>query len=144
MERTIENITKEITDLYDKISDLEKERDELEIANYNFIGKYIKIKESSFDTDVYMYVYEMFLVENNRVLLRGVSFASYNCEYWDGSYFNWATDIDKEVDIDKLSEIEEISEEEYNEAFNKSLQEFLMHKNEFVDKAMKEWAKYNN
>ena len=140
MERTIEVINDEISELQDKINALRDERSKIKRGKYNFVGKFIKFKTPLYGDDCFMYVYEMFPVEHERMCIRGVSFEHEMSEYWDGSYFSWQTDCDKVIDIDQLSTIIEITEEEYNQVFEEILTKFLKHKKDYVDKHMKDWA----
>ena len=120
MERTVQIINDEILKLQDQIDKLREERFKLKIGDYNFAGKYIKYH------DEFMFVYDMFPTTNNQMLLRGVAFSHEESEFWDGSFFSYSTYHDRVMNIDELQTIEVITENEYNKAFEESVEAFII------------------
>lgn len=121
----IEKIDNEIDSLYKKIGDLQKQKTDLEYAEFpDLINKFWKIKH--WDHLYYMHVFEFFRHGTDKYIIRGHGFRSEFTPFWDACFMTWDRGEDitiRQQDIKRYmrENIQEITKEEFTEKFNEML-----------------------
>ena len=140
---------KELQDLrnnkYEEIRELNDKINEIEIGKYlDMVGKFYKVSEID---NGYIYIYSVFRHGKGKwgepsVIIRGNYFSYEQTEYWDGSYFDWATDRDICIDniYNDAYKFEEITREEYENAFNDYYEKLKPHFMHITEKAVNDWT----
>lgn len=141
MEQLIENIEKLLeekdkayevfqNEYNEAIDDFRNKLEEL----LPYKGKYLYIKDTIKDLEVYLKVDEMFksrAFSGNRdvILLRGYGFYSAFTEYADSTFVHWSFFMEHNIDIsgtwsleEQINNIKIITEEEFDKAFDEMIE----------------------